>query len=154
MISLFVVYSLLSALLPWLLFNSVWDAKDIGECREINAHGACFAVVVGRFNQLLFGFYPSDQYWRPILTFFLMFVAFAPMLHDNLPRKMLWFTAAFPLLAFWLIWGGSIWTVLLIVAMIVLAVVVYQMVSRMLSPTLGMFAGLAAILIWLFFIFG
>ena len=154
LISVYIIYSLLSALLPWLIFNSVWEAKDIGQCREINAHGACFAVVVSRFNQLLFGFYPPDQYWRPILTFFMLFAAFAPLLHDNLPRKMLWFTAAFPLLAFGLIWGGSIWVILLIVAMIVLAVVVYRMVSGMLSPTIGMFVGLATILIWLFFIQG
>ena len=100
---LFVLYKLV----PWMLLNSVFFADSLRECRSIDS-GACFAVVVSRFNQLLFGFYPSELYWRPILTFFLMFAAFAPLLHDNLPRKMLWFTAVFPLLAYWLLWGGSI----------------------------------------------
>ncbi|MEE9375284.1 MAG: ABC transporter permease subunit [Rhizobiaceae bacterium] len=156
-ISAFVIYSLLSALIPWFITNSVWSAGSLTECREINGHGvegACFSVVVSRLNQLVFGFYPSELYWRPILTFLLMFVAFAPVLHDNLPRKMLWFTAAFPLLAYWLIWGGSIWNILLIVAMIVLTVIVYRMASKMFGPTLALFAGLATILIWQLFIQG
>ena len=104
-------------LLPWLVFDSVFFADSIRHCRELDS-GACFAVVTSRFNQLIFGFYPSELYWRPILTFFMMFAAFAPLLHDNLPRKMLWFTAAFPLLAYWLLWGGAVWDPLLIVAMI------------------------------------
>ncbi|MEE9314014.1 MAG: ABC transporter permease subunit [Rhizobiaceae bacterium] len=155
LVSVYVIYSILALLFPWLVTNSVWGAGSLTECREIAGHGvegACFSVVVSRFNQLLFGFYPADQYWRPILTFFMMFVAFAPLLHDNLPRKMLWFTAAFPLLAFWLLWGGSIWTILLIVAMVLLAAVVFRLVSKALTPTFGLFAALATLLIWVFFI--
>lgn len=138
-------------LLPWLVFNSVWNADSLRECREIDT-GACFAVVTSRFTQLLFGFYPSELYWRPILTFFLMFVAFAPVLHDNLPRKMLWFTAAFPLLAYWLLWGGAIWDPLLIVAMIVAAFFVFKASSSQLSAVPSLIIAAALIILWLLFV--
>ncbi|MEM8793911.1 MAG: amino acid ABC transporter permease, partial [Pseudomonadota bacterium] len=61
------------------------------------------------WNQLLFGFkYPSSEYWRPTLAFVLLFVAAAPVLFFDLPRKLLLFTAIYPFLAYYLIWGGTI----------------------------------------------
>ncbi len=93
--------------------KGVWNAGSLTECREIiaAAHGegvagACWAVINERFNQFLFGFYPSELYWRPILAFVLMFVALAPVLFSPLPRRMLWFSAVYPIIAFFLIWGG------------------------------------------------
>ncbi|NKB53633.1 MAG: ABC transporter permease subunit [Rhizobiaceae bacterium] len=146
---LFAVYKLL----PWLLIDSVFFADSLRNCREIDS-GGCFAVVVSRFNQLIFGFYPPELYWRPILTFVLMFVAFAPMLHDNLPRKMLWFTAVYPLLAYWLLWGGAIWGPLLILAMVAGVYFVYKYASKTLSAGLSLLAALVFVAVWLLFIQG
>ncbi len=146
-----VVAGILYYLVPWLVLNSVFFADSIRECREIDT-GACFAVVTSRFNQLIFGFYPSQHYWRPILTFLMMFVAFAPLLHDNLPRKMLWFTAAFPLLAYWFLWGGAIWGPLLIVAALVGTYFVYKTAAASLSPILSLIASVVFLIFWLLFI--
>lgn len=146
-----VVLLTLYKLLPWLLIDSVFFAESLRNCREIDS-GGCFAVVVSRFNQLIFGFYPSELYWRPILTFVLMFVAFAPMLHDNLPRKLLWFTAVYPLLAYWLLWGGAIWGPLLILAMVAGVYFVYRYASNTLSAGLSLLAALAFVVVWLLFI--
>ena len=147
LLTIFILYRLL----PWLIFDAVFFADSIRECRELGT-GGCFAVVTSRFYQLIFGFYPSELYWRPILAFVLMFVAFAPVLHDNLPRKMLWFTGVFPLLAYFLLWGGPIWGPLLVLVMVALAVVAYSIVSKALNSTFGLFAGLALIVIWFLFI--
>ncbi|MEL6750713.1 MAG: amino acid ABC transporter permease [Pseudomonadota bacterium] len=152
-IFLTVVFGLLTVyglyqLLPWLLFNSVFVADSLRECREIDT-GACFAVVTSRFNQLIFGFYPPELYWRPIIAFLLMFVAFAPVLHDNLPRKMLWFTGVFPLLAYWLIWGGSVWSPLLVLVMLAVAFIAYRTLAAAMNSALGLVAALAVIVIWL-----
>ena len=146
---IFTIYKLL----PWLVLNSVFVADSLRHCREIDT-GACFAVVTSRFDQLIFGFYPPELYWRPILAFFLMFVAFAPVLHDNLPRKMLWFTGVFPLLAYWLLWGGEIWGPLLILAMVAGVYFVFKFASTKLTPTLALVASVAFALIWLFLIQG
>jgi general L-amino acid transport system permease protein len=85
----------------------------LSACREIivaahgeGATGACWAVINERLNQFLFGFYPPELYWRPILAFVLLFVALAPVLFSNLPRQMLWFSAVFPIIAYFLLWGG------------------------------------------------
>ena len=77
LVGLWAIYSLIAASLPWWL-NGVWTAGSLGECREIiaktagpDATGACWAMVRERWHQFLFGFYPQDQYWRPILAFVL-----------------------------------------------------------------------------------
>jgi len=95
---------------PWLL-NSVWNAGSLTECRQIldGASGACWGVIKDRFHQLMLGFYPRHLYWRPILTLVLLFVALGPILYPWVPRKMLWFSAVFPFLGYFLLWGGSIW---------------------------------------------
>jgi len=108
--SIYVIFWLLSHVGPW-FGNSVWNAGSLSECREIldGTNGACFAVINDRWQQLLYGFYPSQLYWRPNLTLVLLFVALAPMLFPGLPRKMLWFSALYPAAGYFLLWGGSIW---------------------------------------------
>ncbi|MEI2687768.1 MAG: hypothetical protein V9G14_17180 [Cypionkella sp.] len=83
-----------AAILPWLM-HGVWNANSLMECRQIIADrygdgvlekvsGACWAVIRERWHQYLFGFYPSDQYWRPTMALALMFVALTPALFlDN-----------------------------------------------------------------------
>jgi general L-amino acid transport system permease protein len=58
-------------------------------------------------NQLLYGFYPETEIWRINLSFVLLFVAIAPVLFDKVPfRKPLFiFTALYPFVAGWLIFG-------------------------------------------------
>lgn len=109
-LAIYIIARLAIGVFPWFA-NGVWDADNIRDCRTIimDSGGGCFAVLSERWQQLLFGFqYPKDEYWRPTLAFALLFVAVAPVLFNHLPRKMLIFTAIYPLLAFWLIWGGTI----------------------------------------------
>ena len=80
-LSLIFIYWILSALLPW-FFSPTWEATSLNECREILAEmgreghfgGACWGVIRDRWVQLLFGFYPSGLYWRPILAFILSLI--------------------------------------------------------------------------------
>ncbi|PIB23921.1 amino acid ABC transporter permease [Amylibacter kogurei] len=133
--SLAFLYVILSHVLPW-MFQSSWTANSLSECRSMIAaaygegtHGACWAVIRERFLQLVFGFYPAELYWRPIVAFILMLVALAPVLFDKLPRKMLWFSAIFPFLCFWLLWGGSIWVPIVALAGFVLGGVAYALIG-------------------------
>ncbi len=103
----FVAYILVSVV-PWLILDSVWNASSLQGCRAVD-DGACFAVINERFLQFVFGFYPDDLRWRPVATFVLLFVAIWPALFSSAPRKLLIFTALYPVLAYWLIWGGSFW---------------------------------------------
>ena len=116
------VYFALAETLPWILQSS-WTANSLNECRENIArrfgedvHGACWAVIRERYLQMLFGFYPAELYWRPILAFALMLAALSPILFPSLPRTLLLLSAIFPFAGYWLLWGGSIWGPLSIIA--------------------------------------
>ncbi len=134
---------LAAQLLDWAILKSVWVASSHAECQQIVAqtygdgqNGACWAVLRANFKLIFFGFYPESQYWRPILALLLLFPALAPLFINAIPRKCLWFTAAYPLIAFGLIWGafglepvrpvdlgGFLSTVILAVPSIVIAII-------------------------------
>jgi len=65
-------------------------------------------VIKHRVQQFTFGFYPDRQRWRPVLAFALLFVAVYPILFDTARwrRPLLWFAAAYPFIAFELIYGS------------------------------------------------
>lgn len=151
LVSLYFLYLILAILVPWLL-NGVWTTSSLSQCREVlnGKTGACFSVLTERWNQLLYGFqYPAEQYWRPNLALVLLFIAIAPVLFFDLPRKMLIFTAIYPFLAFWLIWGGTILTPLIALLGLVAGGAVFQIYGKG-SFAIGFFGGIvAAFVIWI-----
>ncbi len=156
-ISLWAIWYVLSGVLPW-VFQSVWNADSLNQCREImtetwgSTHGhACWAVINDRWLQLLFGFYPSHLYWRPILALVLLLVALAPVLYsDRVPTKMLIFTAIYPFLMPFLMWGGTIWGPISAALGFVVGWGVYTLLSKQLSELFGMIgAALGAVIWWL-----
>ncbi|HSF93148.1 MAG TPA: amino acid ABC transporter permease [Paracoccaceae bacterium] len=159
-LAILVVYLVVSALLPWMLQSS-WTATSLSECREVisttygeGTSGACWAVIRERYAQLLYGFYPSELYWRVNLTFVLMLVAMAPVLFVNLPRKMMWFSAGFPFLAYWLLWGGSLWNPLVVLAGFAFGFGAFGIVSRFAGTLLGIIAAIIAPILWWLFLAG
>ena len=89
------VWFIVSHLWPWFA-NSVWNASSMAECRQIvaervgaDATGACFGVIRERWNQFIYGFYPSALYWRPTAVFGLMMFALAPVLFSE-TRRLRW----------------------------------------------------------------
>ena len=110
LLSITVIVYVVWHLFPWFA-NGVWNAGSLTQCREMldGATGACWAVIRVNWLQLVFGFYPPELYWRPILAFVLLFVAIAPVLFPSVPRKLLWFSLLYPFVAVWLLWGGTIW---------------------------------------------
>ena len=115
LVSIYVIYAVITGLYPQFA-NSVWSADSLSECREILASeglgshdGFCFAVIQDRWRQLLFGFYPNTEYWRPVLALVLLIVGIMPVLFDSIPRKSIIGTLLMPFALFFLLWGGSIW---------------------------------------------
>ncbi|MBC7919208.1 MAG: amino acid ABC transporter permease [Rhodoferax sp.] len=54
----------LPALLSWAVWNATWVA-DPEACRAV--HGACWGVVREKFRFIIFGRYPFDEHWRPLI---------------------------------------------------------------------------------------
>ncbi len=158
LLGLSIVFLLVQWLGPW-LWNSVWNAESIQECRDIvaanagpDASGACWAMIRERWNQFLFGLYPPALYWRPTLALALLAVAVAPVLFLSLPRKMLWFTIIYPGIAFFLLWGGSVWTPIVAMAGFVVAWVAFRLVQGTVGASVGAGIAIVAAVFWWVFI--
>ncbi|MFQ6754731.1 amino acid ABC transporter permease [Cereibacter sphaeroides] len=155
LLGLVAIYYVLEGIVPWLM-RSVWTADTLAQCRQIiterwgeGATGACWAVIRERWPQFLYGFYPNHLYWRPTLTFLLLFVALAPILFAQVPRQMLWFSLAYPFLAFWLLWGGSIFLPLVAAAGFLFGWLAYRLAARFGTIAAVAAAALVPVLWWL-----
>ncbi|MGE8064565.1 ABC transporter permease subunit [Pseudomonas sp. NPDC089569] len=146
--ALLTIAALVQAVFPWLA-NSVWQADSLGECRRMLAGepGACWGVIRERWPQLVFGFYPPVSYWRPLAAFMLLFVALGPILFKRMPAKMLWFSAVYPGLAFWLIWGGSLWTPGMVYAGLAMAAWVFSL-GRRFGTGLALIGAVGVSILW------
>jgi len=157
-LAIWFIYSLLGSVLPW-IFHSSWSANSLSECRTSikasygpDASGACWAVIRERWHQLLFGFYPKELYWRPVLAFVLMLVAIAPVLFASVPRKFLWFSAIYPFLVFWLLWGGSVWLPLTIIAGFVIGYLAQAYTAQFVGSLGATIAAILLPIIWWLFV--
>ncbi|PLL11848.1 amino acid ABC transporter permease [Tabrizicola sp. TH137] len=203
LVGVVVIYWLVVSALPWWL-NSVWNAESLSQCREIvaatageGATGACWAMIRERWHQFIFGFYPPELWWRPVMAFGLLFAAMAPVLFAGqkknltlilgavglfllvtlglagapmggwiaslvlvgglialvqvMPGRLLWFTAIYPALCFWLLWGGSVWTpIVAMLGFVVMGGAYLALVGR-LGPTASALIGVfLAVFWWLF----
>ena len=60
-----VLLSIVPRFLNWALFSAVW-AKDYDACHA--AAGACWGVVAEKFRIIIFGRYPFEEQWRPLIA--------------------------------------------------------------------------------------
>ena len=99
------LYSALIPLLNWAIFNADFTGATGKEC---TTSGACWAWLDQRINQFLYGFYPSEEYWRVNLTIILLVPALGYVLFDGLPFNKIgkWFSLSYPFLAAFLLLGG------------------------------------------------
>src|SRR5690606_24335842 len=71
--------------------------------------GACWAFVGDRFEQFMFGRYPLDERWRPMLVAGIFVALLIPILIPRLPHKgwnALALFVIFPIAAFFLLHGN------------------------------------------------
>lgn len=116
-------------LIRWGILDAIWSPADGALCREAN--GACWAFLRAKYRQILFGIYPPEQQWRPLLGSILIMLLVAISLQPAAWRRWLfaaWIagTVMFVLLmsggAFGLVavstayWGGLPVTLLLAIS--------------------------------------
>jgi general L-amino acid transport system permease protein len=150
------IYWLVSASLPWWL-RSVWTAGSLGECRDIvtatygeGATGACWAMIRQWWGAFIFGFYPPDQWWRPIIAFGYLFAALAPVLFAGQRRMLTILMVAvtvFLVIALWLAETPGLPFVLAILVALGLLAVAQIMPGRLLWFTL-IYPALTFWLLW------
>jgi general L-amino acid transport system permease protein len=116
-----IAIAILAVIIPpalnWLFVKAVWIGTDRTACATLvqggiqpdGWKGACWAFVEDRFVQFLFGRYPLEERWRPILVLAMLVVLLVPMLIPKVPRKGLnaiLLFIVFPIVAFFLLIGG------------------------------------------------
>ncbi len=95
-------------------------------------------------NSTLFFF----GYWRPLAALALLVVAVAPVLYSNLPRALLVFSLAYPFIAFFLLWGGSVWLPVLVALGLVATVLAGRFAAGFIGSLGGFFVGLIVFLLF------
>ncbi|MCI0431725.1 MAG: amino acid ABC transporter permease [Rhodospirillales bacterium] len=107
LVSLYVLYVAIPPLLDWAIVSANWS---VGTSRDdCQNDGACWSMVIARFQQFMYGFYQYDQRWRIDLTFILFFGAMIPLLIERVPGKKylaIFLFGIFPFVAFFLLYGG------------------------------------------------
>ncbi|UDF29462.1 UNVERIFIED_ORG: amino acid ABC transporter permease [Roseateles sp. XES5] len=103
--------------LNWLFVSAVWTGADRTACLTTEQggqlpagwSGACWAYVNDRFVQFMFGSYPRDELWRPLLVVAMFVALLVPFLMPKVQRKglnALLLLVAFPIVSFFLLLGG------------------------------------------------
>jgi len=97
----------------WALVYAVWTGTSREDCIAPAAQGlplgACWPFVAAKLPQWIYGFYPFDERWRATLVYVLFFALLVPLLIPSAPWKRLnaaLFFVVFPVLAWWLLYGG------------------------------------------------
>jgi len=70
-VTLFFLWKTAVPFFRWAFIDSVWNTTG-QVCRD--AGGACWSVISSNFRFILFGFYPYDLQWRPLLAMIILFV--------------------------------------------------------------------------------
>ncbi len=112
-----IVAWILPQAINWAFINAQWTGPDRSVCATVAQGGiqpdgwtgACWAFVNAKFGQFMFGTYPIEERWRPILVAILFVAVLVPMLIPRVPRKGLNAILLFlvlPVAAFFLLVGG------------------------------------------------
>ena len=117
-IALVFLYKVGSFFLNWTIFEADFRYNFQGElitdrilCSKNivpGEYGACWAIIFVRWDQFMYGFYPTEELWRVNLTFALLPLAIIGILFDKLPYRkyFIYFTFIFPFFAYYMLYGG------------------------------------------------
>ena len=68
-VTLFLLWKIIPPFIRWAFIDSLWYSTS-AECREVS--GACWSIIPSNLRFMLFGFYPYEEQWRPLLAMVLL----------------------------------------------------------------------------------
>lgn len=72
-VTLYLLWKIVPPLFQWAFIDSVWHTSAKA-CRGID--GACWSIIYNNFRFIIFGFFPYEQQWRPLVAMFILFGLF------------------------------------------------------------------------------
>ena len=105
----YLIYLYIPPLVEWLFIDAVWSGSSREVC-EVEGAGACWAFIDNRMTQFMYGFYPTEELWRPDTAGLLFIALMIPLFIESFKYKA-YLTAfilvIYPFIAYFLIHGGS-----------------------------------------------
>ncbi len=113
-LGLFIIYKIIPPVIEWAFIDATWFADSSSACKLENGDrkpGACWAFITNRFDQIMYGFYPASERWRPNLAGIMLVLLTIPLFFEKTPKKA-WLGGfillVFPFIAYSLIHGGGL----------------------------------------------
>ena len=70
-VTLYFLWKIVPAFVRWAFIDSSWNTTGAA-CRA--AGGACWSIVAKNFRFIIFGFFPYESQWRPLVAMILLFI--------------------------------------------------------------------------------
>ena len=67
--TLYFLWKIVPPLFRWAFIDSVWNTTG-AVCRDVD--GACWSIITTNLRFILFGFFPYNQQWRPLIAILLL----------------------------------------------------------------------------------
>ncbi|MDZ4735809.1 MAG: amino acid ABC transporter permease [Rhodospirillaceae bacterium] len=107
LLAIWLIWAIVPPLLDWAIFSATFVD---GESRDVCVKdGACWTMIIARFWQFMYGFYPVDERWRVDLGLILFFAAVIALLIERTPGKKyiaIFLFGIYPFISYWLFVGG------------------------------------------------
>jgi general L-amino acid transport system permease protein len=71
MVTLYFLWKIVPAFVRWAFIDSSWNTTGAA-CRA--AGGACWSIVAKNFRFIIFGFFPYESQWRPLVAMIMLFI--------------------------------------------------------------------------------
>jgi general L-amino acid transport system permease protein len=93
-------------IVEWAILGAIWEHVAPEVCKA-NEGGACWAFIAEKYRLILFGRYPFDEHWRPLLAMFVLVATVAISCDRRFWKAWLGYVWAGGLALFGLLmWGG------------------------------------------------
>jgi general L-amino acid transport system permease protein len=110
-ITALLLYWAVPPMIQWLFIDAVWTGENREACLATAERpvGACWAFVNAKFAQFMYGRYPVEERWRVDLTGIIFTIGLFMLAVPKIPFKRettIFMLVAFPVLAYFLLYGG------------------------------------------------